>query len=140
MNSSTSFTSESYQTTSNNFFQKLQTQDQNKNIYFELSEPFKLNTRIKFTSIKNNSHSLFKFNEPIRLANIQPKQNNLSKQTTNQTQQRINHHVIVVEQAPFSVFKSVKSQEQIQNDKVTFLFFLFFLKNLIVLIYTCFQH
>lgn len=93
---------------------------------FELSEPFKSKhlVKLKTTTLlddknKNNEFNLlFKFNEPIRLkSNLNYLNSNNQDTNSSKTVQR--NHVIVVEQAPFSVFKSVKSQEHIDQDKVS---------------------
>jgi hypothetical protein len=108
----------------------LSSQSANEQTIFELSKPFnsfhnsnnKLvvnNCSINNNNIKNtnyfssnqNNDSIFKFNEPTELnSQLKLKYNNRFK--NNNGNQR--NHIVLVEQSPFSVFKSVKSQENIE--------------------------
>jgi hypothetical protein len=110
----------------------LSSQSNNEKSIFELSKPFNSfhnsnksvaiscsinnnnNNIIKntnyFSSIQNND-LIFKFNEPTELnSQLKLKYNNRFK--NNNGNQR--NHIVLVEQSPFSVFKSVKSQENIE--------------------------
>ncbi|CAF0708934.1 unnamed protein product [Brachionus calyciflorus] len=123
-------------------FKPFNTSSSVKATSFDFIQPTKLTNivfnEIQFKKLLNLNILKFNFNEPIRLLTTTDKKitnflntinndNNLiSNQPTtttpnstilNNSQPSTRNHVILVEQAPFSVFKSVKSQEQNDENK-----------------------
>lgn len=89
---------------------------------FDLTLPTKIvqldYDQVSYQKTLNQQKIKFEFSNPIKLT-INPKQIGPDR-TIAQSNPRT--HVVLVDQAPFSVYKSVKSHERLFEDKVSFFF------------------
>lgn len=93
---------------------------------FDLTLPTKLNqieyNEAVFRKLLNQDKIKFEFSNPIKI----PLDINQARSNQPIVQSTPRTHVILVDQAPFSVFKSVKSQERVPEQKVIFFLINFF--------------
>lgn len=112
---------DSTQPTANGLFKSISSQATRDT--YDLALPTKMLqldfNEVSYKKILNQQKIKFEFSNPIKISidlkKIQP------DRTIVQSKPRT--HLVIVDQAPFSVFKSVKSQESSPEEKVSFFFF-----------------